>query len=87
MQLAANIFSRTYLSRLRRSDRIVVLLAVPLLLATGAGAVSRQIIGITVLAGMLAAVTLGLVLVPALYVLVEAVRERTCSGEVVGEQD
>ncbi|RDC68987.1 multidrug efflux RND transporter permease subunit [Rhodovulum sp. 12E13] len=49
---------------------------VPLLVATGAGAASQQAIGIPVFGGMLAATVLGIVLVPVLYVLLQAVRER-----------
>ncbi|MBX6380773.1 MAG: efflux RND transporter permease subunit, partial [Thermoflavifilum aggregans] len=40
----------------------------PLALATGAGAVSRQTIGFTVLGGMLAATLLGIFTVPVLFV-------------------
>ncbi|MBX5438430.1 MAG: multidrug efflux RND transporter permease subunit [Thermoflavifilum sp.] len=42
----------------------------PLALATGAGAVSRQTIGFTVLGGMLAATLLGIFTVPVLFVLI-----------------
>jgi hydrophobic/amphiphilic exporter-1 (mainly G- bacteria), HAE1 family len=44
---------------------------VPLWLATGAGAASRQILGTVVVAGMLAATLLGVFLIPALYVMTE----------------
>jgi hydrophobe/amphiphile efflux-1 (HAE1) family protein len=48
-----------------------VLGCVPLFLATGAGSVARQIMGTTVIGGMLAATGLAIFVIPALYVLVE----------------
>jgi HAE1 family hydrophobic/amphiphilic exporter-1 len=47
----------------------------PLIFASGAGAISREMIGYTVFSGMLAASTLGLVLIPAFYVLCQRSRE------------
>jgi HAE1 family hydrophobic/amphiphilic exporter-1 len=44
---------------------------VPLWLATGAGAVSRQILGTVVVAGMIAATGLAIFLIPALFVVFE----------------
>ena len=43
----------------------------PLLFASGAGANSRISVGSTVIGGMLTAATLGAVLTPAFYVLVQ----------------
>ncbi|GAC1328352.1 MAG: multidrug efflux RND transporter permease subunit [Beijerinckiaceae bacterium] len=48
---------------------------VPLMLAHGAGAASRQSIGTTVFGGMLAATVLSLALVPVFYVVIERLRE------------
>jgi HAE1 family hydrophobic/amphiphilic exporter-1 len=48
-----------------------ILGCVPLWIATGAGAASRQILGTVVVAGMLAATLLGVFLIPALYVVTE----------------
>jgi HAE1 family hydrophobic/amphiphilic exporter-1 len=48
-----------------------ILGCVPLWTATGAGAVSRQIMGTAVIGGMLAASVIGIVLVPACFYLVE----------------
>ncbi len=48
-----------------------ILGAVPLLVASGAGAASRHSIGTTVFGGMLAVTVLGVLLVPGFYVLVE----------------
>src|SRR3954466_15000786 len=47
----------------------------PLMLATGAGAASRQSIGTTVFGGMLAATLLTLLMVPVFYALIERARE------------
>jgi len=48
-----------------------ILGCVPLWIATGAGAASREILGTVVVAGMLAATLLGVFLIPALYVVTE----------------
>ncbi|HEV7922538.1 MAG TPA: multidrug efflux RND transporter permease subunit [Thermoanaerobaculia bacterium] len=48
-----------------------ILGCVPLWIASGAGAASREILGTVVVAGMLAATLLGVFLIPALYVVVE----------------
>ena len=50
-----------------------ILGCVPLFIATGAGSVGRQIMGTTVIGGMLAATALTIVFIPALYVLVERI--------------
>ncbi|KQY11531.1 efflux RND transporter permease subunit [Rhizobium sp. Root482] len=52
-----------------------VLGVVPLVLATGAGAGSRQAIGATVLGGLLVGTVFGLVIIPLLYILVQTFRE------------
>jgi HAE1 family hydrophobic/amphiphilic exporter-1 len=44
---------------------------VPLWTATGAGSVARQIMGTTVIGGMLAASFIGIFFVPAIFFLVE----------------
>jgi hydrophobic/amphiphilic exporter-1 (mainly G- bacteria), HAE1 family len=48
-----------------------ILGCVPLFIATGAGSVGRQIMGTTVIGGMLAATGMAIFIIPALYVLVE----------------
>jgi HAE1 family hydrophobic/amphiphilic exporter-1 len=53
-----------------------ILGVVPLMIATGAGAASRQSIGTTVFGGMLAATILTLAFVPVFYVVIERMRER-----------
>jgi HAE1 family hydrophobic/amphiphilic exporter-1 len=50
-----------------------ILGCVPLFVATGAGSVGRQIMGTTVIGGMLAATLLAIFIIPALYVLVERI--------------
>jgi len=50
-----------------------ILGVLPLVFATGAGAVARQTIGFTVLGGMLAASTLAIFIVPVLYVIITRV--------------
>jgi HAE1 family hydrophobic/amphiphilic exporter-1 len=48
-----------------------ILGCVPLWTASGAGAVARQIMGTTVIGGMLAASAIGIFFVPAIFYLVE----------------
>jgi Cu/Ag efflux pump CusA len=49
---------------------------IPLMIASGAGAASRQSIGTTVFGGMLAATILTLLFVPVFYAVIEGWRER-----------
>src|SRR6202021_171887 len=53
-----------------------ILGVVPLMVASGAGAASRQSIGTTVFGGMLAATLLTLLFVPVFYAVIEGLRER-----------
>jgi hydrophobe/amphiphile efflux-1 (HAE1) family protein len=48
-----------------------ILGVLPLLIATGAGAEARKVMGMTVFSGMLVATIIGVLVVPALYVFVE----------------
>jgi hydrophobic/amphiphilic exporter-1 (mainly G- bacteria), HAE1 family len=57
-----------------------ILGCVPLWIATGAGAVSRQIMGTTVIGGMLAASLIGIFLVPAIFYLVEKLSGAAARG-------
>ena len=50
---------------------------VPLLVASGAGAEARKVMGVTVFSGMLVATVIGVLLVPALFVIVERYISRT----------
>jgi HAE1 family hydrophobic/amphiphilic exporter-1 len=49
----------------------------PLLVASGAGAEARKVMGMTVFSGMLAATVLGVLIIPALYVLIEKLSGRS----------
>jgi len=49
---------------------------IPLWIATGAGAVARQILGTVVIAGMLAATAIAIFIIPVLFVLVERLSDR-----------
>jgi HAE1 family hydrophobic/amphiphilic exporter-1 len=53
-----------------------ILGCVPLWIASGSGSISRQSIGTTVIAGMLAATVIAIFFVPVLYVLVERISHR-----------
>jgi HAE1 family hydrophobic/amphiphilic exporter-1 len=66
-----------------------ILGAVPLMIASGAGAASRQSIGTTVVGGMLAATLLSLGFVPIFYAVIERMREAVLKriGRAQGEQD
>ncbi len=49
---------------------------VPMVIATGAGAGSRQAIGITVFSGMLSTTLFGIFLIPVLYYIFQSAREK-----------
>jgi len=53
-----------------------ILGCVPLWTATGAGSVARQIMGTTVIGGMVAATGIAIFIIPALFVLVERLAKR-----------
>ncbi|ANE49853.1 efflux RND transporter permease subunit [Flavisolibacter tropicus] len=53
-----------------------ILGVVPLLTATGAGAEGRKVMGMAVFAGMLAATIIGVLLIPAFYVLIEGKKKK-----------
>ena len=58
-----------------------ILGCVPLWIASGSGAISRQSIGTTVVTGMLAATAIAIFIVPVLFVLVERIANRGAHGE------
>jgi len=58
-----------------------ILGVIPLLVASGAGAESRKVMGMTVFSGMLMATIIGVLLVPALYVFVERFISRNKPAE------
>jgi len=59
-----------------------VLGCVPLWTATGAGSVARQIMGTTVIGGMLAATLIAIFVIPVLFVVVEKLARRKSGMEI-----
>ena len=57
-----------------------ILGCVPLAIASGAGAVSRQQMGIAVIMGMLVATLVGIFLTPVLFVVIERLGQRRSGG-------
>lgn len=57
-----------------------VLGVLPLVFATGAGAASRQAIGVSIFGGLLVGTLVGILIIPLLYVLVQTTRERIKSS-------
>lgn len=52
-----------------------ILGTLPMVFASGAGAASRQVLGLTVCAGMIAATAVGIAVIPSLYVMFQSMRE------------
>ena len=61
-----------------------ILGVIPLLVATGAGAASRRVLGMTVFSGMLAATVLGVLVVPMLYFVIQHGSE--FMGRILGKR-
>ena len=57
-----------------------ILGAMPLVLATGAGAAARHSIGTGIIGGMIGATTLALFFVPLFYFLIQSLKERFAGG-------
>ena len=64
-----------------------ILGVVPLLVASGAGAEARKVMGMTVFSGMLVATVIGVLVVPAMYVMVERYIARPKPVENTAGQD
>ena len=64
-----------------------ILGVLPLLVASGAGAEARKVMGMTVFSGMLAATVLGVLIIPALYVLVERVSGRDKAAKLAEQAE
>ena len=62
-----------------------ILGVIPLLIASGAGSSSRQILGTTVFGGMLAATLLSLIVVPMMYFVIQSIAEKITTGKKVVE--
>jgi HAE1 family hydrophobic/amphiphilic exporter-1 len=58
-----------------------ILGVVPLILATGAGASARKMLGLTVASGMIASTCLAVVFVPSFYVLLQRIQEGKAEGK------
>jgi hypothetical protein len=56
---------------------------VPLIIASGAGAEMRRVMGIAVFSGMLGVTFLGLVFTPLFYVLVRGIAQRRVAAPVI----
>ena len=81
MAAAALEGARRRLRPILMTSMAFILGCVPLWMATGAGSVARQIMGTTVIGGMVAATAIAIFIIPALYVLVERLAARW-RGEV-----
>ncbi len=68
--------ARTRFRAVMMTSIAFVLGLVPLVTATGAAQLSRRAIGLPVFAGMIAATSIGIFLIPMLYVTVQSLRER-----------
>jgi len=62
-----------------------ILGVIPLLIASGAGSSSRQILGTTVFGGMVAATLLSLIVVPMMYFSIQTIAEKITSSKKVDE--
>jgi len=61
-----------------------ILGALPLAIATGAGATSRQVLGTTVVFGMMAATLIGIFIVPVFYVVLQSLVDRFSKAAPAG---
>jgi HAE1 family hydrophobic/amphiphilic exporter-1 len=64
-----------------------ILGVLPLLVASGAGAEARKVMGMTVFSGMLTATVLGVLIIPALYVLIEKLSGRGRGDSAAGRRE
>ena len=62
-----------------------ILGVIPLLIASGAGSSSRQILGTTVFGGMVAATLLSLIVVPMMYFVIQSIAEKITTDKKVVE--
>ena len=73
---AARLGAQTRFRAVMMTSIAFILGLVPLVTANGAAQVSRRAVGTPVFAGMLAASTLGIFLIPMLYIVFQSMRER-----------
>jgi len=57
-----------------------ILGVVPLITAEGAGAEARKVMGMAVFAGMIVATTIGVIVIPSLFVLIERKKKNPSTG-------
>ncbi len=74
---AAVLGAKTRFRAVMMTSIAFILGLVPLVTASGAAAVSRRAVGTPVFAGMILASTIGIFVIPMLYVVFQGVRERT----------
>jgi hydrophobe/amphiphile efflux-1 (HAE1) family protein len=74
---AARLGAKTRFRAVMMTSIAFILGLVPLVTANGAAQISRRAVGTPVFAGMLAASTIGIFLIPMLYVTFQTMRERT----------
>jgi hydrophobic/amphiphilic exporter-1 (mainly G- bacteria), HAE1 family len=79
---AALAAARVRLRPILMTSFAFILGCVPLWTASGAGSVARQIMGTTVIGGMLAATLIAVFIIPALFVVVERLAERNTPRRV-----
>lgn len=73
---AARMGAQTRFRAVMMTSIAFVLGLLPLVMANGAASISRRAVGTPVFAGMIAASTIGIFLIPMLYVVFQTVRER-----------
>ncbi|MEO6982904.1 MAG: efflux RND transporter permease subunit, partial [Edaphobacter sp.] len=84
---AALVGARLRLRPILMTSFAFILGMVPLWVASGTGSISRQIMGSTVIGGMLAVTVIGIFLIPAIFYVVERIAgARDVSGKQVEEQ-
>ena len=74
---AAHLGAKTRFRAVMMTSIAFILGLLPLVIANGAAQISRRAVGTPVFAGMLAASSLGIFLIPMLYVTFQTLRERT----------
>jgi len=87
IQDAAVEAARIRLRPILMTSLAFILGVLPLVLASGAGYISRRSVGTTVFGGMIASTFLNLVFIPVLYVLVKSLQSDRHSGDVPGLSD
>lgn len=77
---AAELGARTRFRAVMMTSFAFILGLLPLVIAAGAAALTRRNLGTPVFAGMIAASSIGIFIIPMLYVTIQTVRERVKAG-------